>query len=77
MNALLKNSNFSDFLEMGFIETPDLSNDPRGTTWRIKKGEFEIVIDSWMMVTLLRNEKAIIISVDDLDDLKNLINFIE
>jgi hypothetical protein len=78
--SLLHQTNFLEITRIGFLREVDDSGDPRGTVYTMENEKFKITIDCSMDVTLERRNPdtdSIKIEVDDLFDLRQLINFIQ
>lgn len=78
MNTLLmKNTDWEAIMKLGFVETNDGSEDPRGIFRDIKKNGFHLYIDPWMDVFLSHNESdPIQLTINSLFDLQSAIDLI-
>lgn len=77
--SLINKASFKEIESLGFVCDKD-PEDFRGSIWKYSNELFEILIDAWMDVKLIRknpDSDEIVVKIDDLQDLRNLINFIE
>lgn len=78
--ALINNTDFSEIQKLGFTKDDDGSGDVRGIGYFMQNDRFRIDIDCYMDVSLRRlnpDTDYIKIAIDDLFDLKELIDFIQ
>ena len=78
-HSLASSVSFDDIKKMGFIETIDGTNDPRGTSYDLRNEKFFITIDAWFEVEICRLNPVtdfIKVQIDDKFDLEQLVNFI-
>lgn len=76
---LINKTTFQEIEALGFVCDKD-PEDFRGNVWKYGNDKFEILIDAWMDVSLIRKNPdtdAIIVKIDDLHDLRCLIDFIK